>query len=150
MCKATAHGLRKKLGAQSDDDDVGPAAIAARSESGWSASGERGLSIPPALRTLISSRSRGEAEKRRGKVWDEDIKEKRAIYSPSFWAGDSQTRQWENKGTNSNFPSSNVKEFAEEKTTPTCNPPSIRARVHPKTTLRARAASLPLSLLANE
>ena len=143
-----AYGLRRKLGAQSDDDDVGPAAIAARSESGWSASGERGLSIPPALRTLISSRSRGEAEKRRGKVWDEDIKEKRAIYSPSFWAGDSQTRQWENKGTNSNFPSSNVKEIAEEKTTPTCNPPSIRARVHPRTTLRA--ASLPLSLLANE
>ena len=106
-----AYGLRRKLGAQSDDDDVGPAAIAARSESGWSASGERGLSIPPALRTLISSRSRGEAEKRRGKVWDEDIKEKRAIYSPSFWAGDSQTRQWENKGTNSNFPSSSLKEF---------------------------------------
>ena len=88
--KPTAYSSRRKLRAQSDDNDVGPAAIAARSDSGWSAGGERdGGGFPYPQHCELSSHLALERE--RGKVWDEDIKEKRAIYSASSFWGYSNT-----------------------------------------------------------
>ena len=83
----TAYGLRK-LGAQSDDDDVGPAAIAVSLAGRLAEWGKGGFPYPQHCE--LSSHLALERERRRsggGKVWDEDIKEKRAIYSRSFWGG---------------------------------------------------------------